>query len=176
MLRFTYVASLVGCLLITPAVAGPGDGASQAPSQAMVRINSNGQLEVLGRASKPVYETMQGTRTITKTEQRQIVTKQKVVKDGVEQQVDVPSTVQVQVEVPETYTYTVSKMVYETTVKSFPASTNGFRREGDKADIALFDLAGNRLSVTAAENRLHEWTLVLIRRWRCRSIRLRSRQ
>ena len=63
MLRFTYVASLVGCLLITPAVAGPGDGASQAPRQAMVRINSNGQLDVLGRASKPVYETMQGTRT-----------------------------------------------------------------------------------------------------------------
>jgi hypothetical protein len=162
MLRFLYVASLVGILLITPAANGDGDGSSMGPSQALVRINASGQLEMVSRASKMVAVQRQQTvmkkelRTETRTETRTIE------KDGKPEQVTREIPVTVEIMVPTTMTYTEMKTVYETAIKAFPASTNGFRRDADKAEIPLFDLAGNRLSVSAVEDRLHDWTLVLI--------------
>jgi hypothetical protein len=159
MLRVTCATSLIGSLLVTLSVSA--GTSSMSPGQALVRINEAGELEMATRASKFVQEARTATRMVEETVQEQRIEKQTAVQDGKEVVVDVPGTVQVKKMRPEMYTYTVAVPVFENVVLKFPAATNGFRREADQAEIPLYDLAGNRLSVTAVESRLQDWTVVL---------------
>jgi hypothetical protein len=162
MLRFTSLMSLIGALLLTASSSAFADGSFTLPGQAMVRINPSGQLEMVSRVSRPV--TMQKQRTEMVKEIREETRNQtvKVLKDGRETEETVPVKVNVETMVPKTVTYLETQFVIETKIHTFPASTNAFRREADKAEVPLFDLAGNRLTVTAVADRLRDWTLVVI--------------
>ena len=82
MLRFMYVASLAGCLFVATADADQPDTTSAAPTQAYVRINDSGELEVMAR--RHVFAHREKQRTVMVKETRQEPGNQtvQVTKDG----------------------------------------------------------------------------------------------
>src|SRR5688500_18973584 len=111
MLRFLSIASFAGCLFIASAGAAEPEATSAAPTQAYVRINDSGELEVMAR--HPVFVHREKQRIVMLKETRQEPRNQtvQVTKDGKTYDETKVVTVDVEVMVPKTETY--DDMTYE---------------------------------------------------------------
>jgi len=162
-MRFLSVASLVGCLLVASADAAEPETSAAGPTQALVRINASGTLEVMTRRLMYISEEKQRTVTVKEIRREPRTQTVKVTRDGKTVDETAVVNVDVVVEVPKTERYHAAPVLREDHfTENYPASHNGFVRTSDQTELAIYDLSGERFSTTVVEERLSDWTLVLI--------------